>query len=399
VKNKLAILSTHPIQYQAHWFRALTGHPQIELEVMFCHKATPSEQATAGFGVEFEWDLDLLNGYPHRFLSNIAVRPNTGTFGGLDTPDVAKLVERNNYDAVIINGWHYKSAWQAIRACWRTKTPVMVRSDSHLHTKRGFFKRLTKAPFYRWFISKLDACLPVGTWSRDYFLHYGASPDRVFTVPHVVDLEYFADETTKLLPRRQQLRARWSSTGDDAVFLFAGKFIQKKRPMDFVLAIGEAIKKCAPVTGLMVGDGPLRAECEHYALNHKLPICFSGFLNQSEIAQAYIAADALVLPSDETWGLVANESMACGRPCFVSDQVGCGPDLITPQNTGEVFRVGDVAALGQLMTTYSKQPQRLSQMGRNALTKAFATPASLSVGQVLAAIAAARTRPREVFYN
>jgi len=34
------------------------------------------------------------------------------------------------------------------------------------------------------------------------------------------------------------------------------------------------------------------------------------------------AADALVLPSDagETWGLVVNEAMACGRPAIVSDR-------------------------------------------------------------------------------
>ena len=46
------------------------------------------------------------------------------------------------------------------------------------------------------------------------------------------------------------------------------------------------------------------------------PASFAGFLNQTEISKAYVAADVLVLPSDysETWGLVVNEAMASGLP-------------------------------------------------------------------------------------
>ena len=56
---------------------------------------------------------------------------------------------------------------------------------------------------------------------------------------------------------------------------------------------------------------------------------FTGFLNQTEISRAYVAADCLVLPSDydETWGLVVNEAMASGLPCIISDRCGCAPDL------------------------------------------------------------------------
>jgi glycosyltransferase involved in cell wall biosynthesis len=42
----------------------------------------------------------------------------------------------------------------------------------------------------------------------------------------------------------------------------------------------------------------------------------------------YAAADLLVLPSEsETWGLVANEALACGVPILVSDACGCSADL------------------------------------------------------------------------
>src|SRR6266853_188171 len=85
-RSRLALLTTHPIQYHAPWFRALAAHPLVDLEVLYCHKATPGEQASAGFGVEFEWDVPLLNGYRYQFLNNVSTRPSAGSFSGLDTP-------------------------------------------------------------------------------------------------------------------------------------------------------------------------------------------------------------------------------------------------------------------------------------------------------------------------
>ena len=74
-KRRLAIVSTHPIQYQSPWYRAMAREPDLELEVLFCHQETAKDQARAGFGVEFAWDLPLLDGYPHRFLKNVAREP------------------------------------------------------------------------------------------------------------------------------------------------------------------------------------------------------------------------------------------------------------------------------------------------------------------------------------
>src|SRR6185295_6180214 len=349
--KRLAIVSTHPIQYHGAWFRRLASKPGLSIEVLYCHNATAREQANAGFGVEFDWDVPLLDGYPHRFLRNVARQPGIAGFSGLDTPEISDILAREHFDAVMINGWHYKSAWQTMRGCWKTQTPVMVRSDSHLHTERSGLKRAGKWPFYRWFVSKLDACLPVGKWSSDYFLHYGAREEHLLIVPHVIDTDYFLGESKRLESGRGLLRARWGLSDDGVVFLFAGKFTEKKRPLDFVNAIGQARLLGAEVEGLMVGDGPLRAACEQLAREKDLPIKFAGFLNQSEITAAYVAADALVLPSDggETWGLVVNEAMTCGVPCFVSDRVGCGPDMIRNGETGATFPLGDTNQLGNIL--------------------------------------------------
>lgn len=385
---KIAVIATHPIQYHAPWFRALATHPEIDLEVFYCHRATPQEQASAGFNVEFDWDVSLLDGYQHRFLQNVARKPSLSGFAGLDTPEISDIVKAENFDAVIVNGWNYKSAWQTMRACWRTKTPVMVRSDSHLHTERSFPKKALKLPLYRWFIPKVDGCCAVGTWSRDYFLHYGARPERVFIVPHVVDVDFFRKEAEALRSQSVELRRQWQLDDEATVFLFAGKFVEKKRPLDFIKAIAMANQNGKQVMGLMVGDGPLRQACEDEVRNTNAPIRFAGFLNQSKMPMAYAAADALVLPSDggETWGMVVNEAMASGRPCFVSDHVGCGPDLIVPGETGDVFPLGDIAALASLLGSYAERREGLKDMGARAGHEAYRNSVGVAVESVMSAI-------------
>ena len=393
---RLAIVSTHPIQYHAPWFRALAAHPDLQVHVYYCHQATPQEQARAGFGVEFEWDVPLLTGYPHSFLQNIANPPGHGRFAGFDTPEIKDIIRRREYDAVLVNGWHYKSAWQAIWACWKSGVKVLVRGDSHLHTPRGPLKKLAKSLAYRRFIPRFDACLAVGQWSREYFLYYGARPERIFFVPHAVDNQRIAAECRRWEPIRSQLRSQWVLDEKTVVFAFAGKFIEEKRPMDFVQAIDRAARQGAAVQGLMVGDGPLRAGCEDFVRAHRSPIRFTGFLNQSQIVAAYVASDLLVLPSDggETWGLVVNEAMTCSRPCIVSDHVGCGPDLIEVGRTGAIFPLGDVDALAALMTGLARDPSHLDFMSteaRRRIQKHSIQAAVEGVLQCLAAITGSRT--------
>ena len=78
---RLAVLTSHPIQYYAPLFRALAQ--VVDLHVLFAHRATPAEQARAGFGTPFEWDVDLTSGYAHSFLKNVARQPGTDRFPGL----------------------------------------------------------------------------------------------------------------------------------------------------------------------------------------------------------------------------------------------------------------------------------------------------------------------------
>ena len=364
VRKKLTILSTHPVQYHAHWFRNLAARPEIDLSVYYCYHAAPTQQARAGFGVEFDWDVPLLEGYRYTFLNAPRHQARKSIF---EAAGFRSTLARENPDAVLVNGWHYSAAWKTIVACWRAGIPVMVRGDSQLASPRGWLKRLLKYPVYRSFIPRFDACLAVGSRSRNYYLHYGARPGRLFVVPHAVQEQLFsrAAENDQI---RRILRRHYGFSDQQRVFAFVGKFIEKKRPMDFLRALDAAVKEQPTATGLMVGDGPLRGVCEQFVASRRLPVHFTGFLNQSQIGDAYGASDCLVLPSDgwETWGLVVNEAMSCGRPAVVSDAVGCGPDLVREGSTGAVFPFGNVEALSRILVDLAGDPSRLQAMGERA---------------------------------
>lgn len=370
---RLAILSTHPIQYHSPWFRALARQPEIDLHVYYCHRTMAHEQGV-GFQVPFEWDIPLLDGYPHSFIRNVATSPSLDGFNGLNTPEIAEIIAARAADVALVNGWHYRSAWQAIRACWRHNVPIMARGDSHLRSPRSTFRRAAKALPFRAIIPRFSGCAPVGTWSREYFLHYGANPERVFVIPHTIDVERWRIEAEKLKSQREMLRERWRLDANLMTFLFAGKFVAKKNPLDFIRAVSRARADGASVQGLMVGDGPLRVECEGEVRATGASVRFAGFLNQSQIASAYTVCDALVLPSEDTWGIAVNEAMACGLPCIVSDRVGCGPDLINRQNTGEIVPLNSVERLAWTMAAWAGDPQRVRVMAASALrlTSSFA---------------------------
>jgi len=344
-----AYVLTHPIQYYTPVLQQMARSGGDGFEVLYCSGELESSHARAGFGVEYRWDVPLLEGYRYRFMKNCANIPSTSSFGGLDNPELSRIVASRKYSAVVVNGWHFKSAWRTILACWRHGVPILVRSDSYLHGPRNS-KKWAKWPVYRSFIPRLDGCLPAGSWSRDYFENYGARKDHIFTIPHCVDNRRFEHEMKLLRPQREALRRQWGIAPYATVFLFAGKFIDVKRPGDFVTAVARSAQANPSIMGLMTGDGPLRAQCEEQARAAGAPLRFTGFLNQSRIPEAYAAADALVLPSEsETWGLVVNEAMACGLPCIVSDGVGCGPDIVDRGVTGDVYPKGDVEALAALL--------------------------------------------------
>ena len=387
---RLGILTSHPIQYQAPWFRGLAKH--LDLEVFFAHRQAAGEQSD--FGVAFEWDVDLLSGYPHRFLRNVAARPGVNHFSGCDTPELAALIRGGGFSAFIGSGWYLKAYWQAVRACRRAGVPVLVRGDSQLRTPRSWFKRLWKEVSHRWLVRQFDGFMVVGERNRDYLRHYGVPTERMFASPHFVDNGWFAERAALARAGRAAQRVEWGAAAGCVVALFVGKFIPKKRPGDLLLALRRlaAAGGQGEVLGVFVGSGELEGALQAEAKRLGVAARFVGFKNQTELPGCYASADVLVLPSDggETWGLVVNEAMACGLPVIVSDAVGCAPDLVEAGQTGFRFPLGDADALADRLRQFAELHAASHDFGpalRAKLDRYSLEAATRGVGEMLRQLA------------
>jgi len=69
-KHKLAILVSHPIQYQTPLYKLLSKEPEIDLTVLFCSDWGLKTYKDKGFGKEVKWDIPLLDGYKYKFFKN-----------------------------------------------------------------------------------------------------------------------------------------------------------------------------------------------------------------------------------------------------------------------------------------------------------------------------------------
>ncbi len=360
---KVAVVTTHPIQYQVPWLRMLGQSEGVDLRVFFAMLPDAGEQGRE-FGVAFEWDTPLLDGYDYQVLQNVARQPSLTSFGGCDTPSVGAALREGRFDAVIVNGWGTRMALQALWACRRIGIPCVVRGEANGLRPRGMARRIG----HRLLLSQYAAFLAIGRQNRAYYRSLGVDPVQIFDTPYCVDNRKFAAdaENARRGASREILRASFGLEPVTPTFVFSGKFVEKKHPLDAVLALRRLLRTGRSAQLLMVGDGPLRSAL--VAASEGLPVVFAGFLNQSRIAAAYVASDCLVLPSDagETWGLVVNEAMACGTPAVVSDQVGCAIDLARPGETGEVFPCRDVDALAAMMGACVDSADRWAGRGQAA---------------------------------
>ena len=384
---KLGILTSHPIQYQAPLFRALAK--EMEIIVYFAHRATPSDQAKAGFGVQFEWDTDLTSGYQSVFLKNESRRPGIDNFFGCNTPSMADHIRKEAFDAFVVMGWNFKSYWQAIRACRRLGIPIFARGDSNLSTPRAWGLQQIKRIIYPVLFSQLNGFLSVGSRSKEYLKYYGVPDSHIFHVPHFVENEWFEEKSLIGLLERTKFRNSIGVGSETYLALFVGKLIPEKRPSDLLEAVFVLVRQGVDIAALFVGAGHLEPSIRRQAEFLKIRAHMVGFKNQTELPYYYGVSDCLVLPSaSETWGLVVNEAMACGLPAVVSTAVGCCDDLIESGRTGSVYEVGKVEQLARSIQSLRHLLGKadLKQAIRNTISRYSAEEAVKGIRQALTQI-------------
>jgi len=205
--------------------------------------------------------------------------------------------------------------------------------------------------------------------------HYGARPEQIMIVPPGVDLRTFH-------PCNQpRSRAQLDVPGDAQVILFVGRVQPLKAPDVLIKAVAVMAHRdphrCDRLKLIIIGSpsGP-EAEWSHTlpALARSLGVEnlveFRPHSARSELFRWYCVSDVVGVPShNESFGLVALEAQACGRPVVVADVPGLR-HAVDDQHTGLLVYDHDERQWAKALMRLLDDPQERLQMGANAAGRA-----------------------------
>ncbi len=354
--KRLAIVTTHPIQYNAPVFRLLQERNKVHVRVFYTSgKEFARGKFDIGFGKQIEWDIPLTEGYDFEFLENVSRAPGSHHYKGIDNPELINRIEAWGADAVLVFGWRLKSHLKVLRH-FRGKSRVLFRGDSTLLDEKPGLKAGIRRAILGWVYRHVDVALYAGSANYAYYIAHGLKSSQLVYAPHAVDNERFmqvdSDQVSELEVWKQEL----GISDENFPILFAGKMIPKKNP-GFLVELSKLLPD-PRVRFLFAGQGELLEALKKEVANDNRFI-FIGFQNQTRMPLLYRLAKVFVLPSygpGETWGLAVNEAMCCGLPVIVSNKCGCAEDLVANSNNGKVCSPDDTESTAKYIKAFLEEP-------------------------------------------
>ena len=334
-RKNIAIISTHPIQYQVPLFKKLNSS-KICVDVFYASKQNlSSRKKDLEFNVNFKWDIDLLNGYNKFFSLN---QKNQIDSWKLSFNYLEQKLKKKNYDAILIFGWNNLLYWKSFFIAKKHKIPIILRVETNLKSQTSFIKSKIKFLILKILFKHIDYFLFIGKLNKKFYKYLNVPNKKLFPGPYFVDNDFFKKKTLLNSSIKKKL-----NLNNKKICLFVGKFIERKNPIEYI-KLAKIFNTNPTIHFLMVGDGFLKSDCKKYIKHNRINnITILGFKNQSELRQIYQISNLLILPSKyETWGLVINEAMACGIPVITTNKSGASYDLIKNDLTGYIYEFGNI---------------------------------------------------------
>jgi len=209
------------------------------------------------------------------------------------------------------------------------------------------------------------------TEAAELIEHYAADPERLCVSPPGVDPEVFA-------PGPQDVARRKLGLGPGPLVLYVGR-IQPLKGLDVALNAFAMLAAGRPDARLLVLGGPsgpdgdseldrVRAQAERLGIAAEVD--FRGPVPHHDVADAYRAADALVVPSrSESFGLVAAEAQSCGLP-VVAARVGGLAHAVADGESGYLVSSWDPADFAAAVARILDDPAIAAELSAGAVEQA-----------------------------
>ena len=231
--------------------------------------------------------------------------------------------------------------------------------------------------------------------------HYGARPDRIVVVPPGVDLHTFhpCDQPKS--------RAQHGVAQDAEVILFVGRIQPLKAP-DVLIRATAHLLRLEPARReslrLIIIGSPSGPEASWAATLPQLAsdlgvadvVDFRPHSPRAELFRWYCVADVVGVPSyNESFGLVALEAQACGRPVVATDVSGLR-HAVEDRHTGLLVTDHDVGEWAAALGAVLDDSDAAAWLGANAAAHASRFSWDNTAAALIRAYHQARPQPEHV---
>jgi len=213
----------------------------------------------------------------------------------------------------------------------------------------------------------VDAVIAICEGIRRELLARGVPDEKVFVVPNGVDVERF-----KPREARPSVAERYGLK-DKIVIAYLGTLFDFEGVALLLTALARITREDDRVRGIIVGggesEGELRALHEDLGLGDR--VVLTGKVSPAETLDLYALADVLCYPrqarriTELTTPLKPLEAM-CMRRAVVASDVGGLRELIDDEETGLLFKAGDIDALMQALTRVTRDADLRRALGEGA---------------------------------
>jgi glycosyltransferase involved in cell wall biosynthesis len=301
--------------------------------------------------------------FPYSFHWSLPVALARADFGIQVSAGVAFRLRRLRPDVIIVHSW---GPLMIEPILWRVASGRRAVMWTESTVISGLIRHRVANYMRAAILSHVDAFISNGTKATEFVVTLGVPPARVITSCMPADAGIEPDLITPAVDA--EIR-----------FLFVGRLVERKRPMQFLRVFGAIAEKLPTASATIVGDGPMYEQLRQEAAGLGDRVRFVGRAEGEELRRIYASSDVLVVPAvREVWGLVVNEALAAGLFVIATDEVASAADLVNRDN-GVIIAADDTRDLQRALLRTQRIDRSVTARVRRAQTVAHCTARAFAV--------------------
>lgn len=251
------------------------------------------------------------------------------------------LLRKSEICDICLTKFPYYGVYYGCYSNSRIKT-IPISLTENIHRSFGTWK------------NKVDAYIALTEFSKNIFVNYGISKDKIFVKPNFL---------FDISPVKDNYKKNYYE-----YFLYIGRLSIEKGVMDLLLAYKMLQEKGELFPLKIIGDGPIFSDVRNFIKNNSLKnVELLGHFDENKVVEYLEKAFVVIIPSIwyEMFPLVVIEAFRCGKSVILP-RIGSFINIVDDLKTGIFYEFRNVNDLMIKMLWAIKNADRIKKMGLDA---------------------------------